>query len=52
MKSIERVWDQQYSCEVSRKRLGTKRIAVQFPGSVLGQQHSCEASMMSLGPAV
>ena len=52
MKSIGRVWDQQYNCEVSMKRLGTKRIAVHFPGSVLGQQHSCEASIMSLVPAV
>ena len=34
--SIGRVWDQQYSCEVSRKRLGTNRIAVQFQGRVLG----------------
>ena len=30
VKSFERVWDQQYSCEVSRKSLGTNRIAVQF----------------------
>ena len=36
VKSIGRVWDQQYSCEVSRKKLWTKRIAVQFPGRVLG----------------
>ena len=28
MKSLERVWNQQYSCEVSRKSLGTNRISV------------------------
>ena len=32
MKSLGRVWNQQYSCEVSRKSLGTNRIAVQFHG--------------------
>ena len=36
MKSLGRVWNQQCSCEVSRKSLGTNRIAVQFHGIVKG----------------
>ena len=36
MKSLERVWDQQFSFEVNRKGLGTSRIAVQFQEIVWG----------------
>ena len=49
MKSQERVWDQQCSCEVSMKSLGTSKIAVKSLGRVKDQQYSCEVSWESLG---
>ena len=59
MKSLRSVWNQHYCCKVSRKSLGTNRIAVQFHGRVKAQlyrcieswdqQVSCEVSMNILG---
>ena len=49
VKSLGRVWDQQYSCEVSMKSLGTSSIAVKSLGKVKDQQSSCEVSWKSLG---
>ena len=48
MKSLERVWDQQCSCEVSMKSLGTRKIAVKSLGRVKDQQYSCEVSWKGL----
>ena len=36
VKSLERVWGQQLRCEISRKGLGTSRVAVHFQGMVWG----------------
>ena len=51
MKSIGRVWNQQFSCEVSRKRLGTNRIAVKSVGRVLETSRKAVKSLdRALGP--
>ena len=49
MKPLGRVWDHQYSCEVSMNSLWTSGIAVKSLGRVNDQQYRCEVSWKSLG---
>ena len=48
MKSLGRVWDQQLSCGVSRKSLGTNKIAYSFIGESGAQLDRCTVSRTSV----